>query len=421
MLTVEEWRAMHHRLAEQIQMLMLRNDLESIKDLARKMRMGDDPRIDIDAMSMEDAKVWVKRLHSKRIAQEALAATQVDPRPIQEILASANWSWLPDGRLSMSLPKEPKLSPFPRRHHWRPTDVVAMREGMSHFSTTAFGAMAAHESLAVRELDSSAPSCQDRLSWTRAFWSDPALMLVLADTSFLDMAEAAALSAPTGPVHADELLAERGVIFFQEPRVLPGQREDRPSRALLWSLDDVGTAVYLNIELMCDGHHEGGSPGQRMEPPEENYYYLYTTMILHSLAQDPGIGGDKDARFLSGLLRSLAAIARSPATSTQEREYEHRRKKNGRVRSIVQAPVRTLSLRRAEHGRYELDAASGRGVRQHWVRGHWRQQWYPRLQDRRSIWIDGFIKGDPSLGKVEPRPTVHLAKGDPAEEAQMEV
>ena len=57
-----------------------------------------------------------------------------------------------------------------------------------------------------------------------------------------------------------------------------------------------------------------------------------------------------------------------------------------------------------------MDAATGRKLRSHWVRGHWRQQWYPSIQDHRTIWIDGFIRGDAELGTVTGR-KIYVARG----------
>lgn len=67
---------------------------------------------------------------------------------------------------------------------------------------------------------------------------------------------------------------------------------------------------------------------------------------------------------------------------------------------MVDREVRVLSLVNPEHGRYELDAATGRKLRAHWVRGHWRNQWYATAQEHKTIWVDGFVRGDASIGTV---------------------
>ena len=62
-----------------------------------------------------------------------------------------------------------------------------------------------------------------------------------------------------------------------------------------------------------------------------------------------------------------------------------------------------MSLHKPETAQYELDGVRGTVQRQHWVRGHWRKQWYATMEDHRLKWIDGFIKGDPELGTVNAR------------------
>lgn len=55
--------------------------------------------------------------------------------------------------------------------------------------------------------------------------------------------------------------------------------------------------------------------------------------------------------------------------------------------------VRVISLRRMEYERKEA-ADSGREYQCQWhVRGHWRQQFYPSLDETRPIFIDAYIKG----------------------------
>lgn len=131
----------------------------------------------------------------------------------------------------------------------------------------------------------------------------------------------------------------------------------------------------------------------------ENYSYLYPINVLRTEIAHPEIAGDESMDVL-GFLRSIAAIARSAQTRSENKVIEHREKKGGRVPNIHKETIRTLSLRNTDYGRYELDAATGRKLRQHWVRGHWRNQWYRGEQVNRMIWIDGFVRGDAALGTV---------------------
>ena len=92
----------------------------------------------------------------------------------------------------------------------------------------------------------------------------------------------------------------------------------------------------------------------------------------------------------------------------------------GRKRQLIEGSVRVLSLHNPEYGRYELDAATGRHLRQHWVRGHWRNQWYPSEQINQTIWIDGFVRGDASIGVLAGQ-KIYVARGtDPDQQEDEE-
>lgn len=187
---------------------------------------------------------------------------------------------------------------------------------------------------------------------------------------------------------------------------LAAEDYDVPIRGLTWKVED----GHLTVQVMIDGHHELNNPG-RVEPPADCYAYLYQLNLLKTQMRNPTVPGhESDVDTLLGFLRAVKVIAQSPATDSTAVQPKDRSKKK-RAQAAVASPstVRVLALRNGDHGRYELDAATGRKVRQHWVRGHWRNQWYPSLADNRAIWIDGHIKGDASLGTVVGQ-KVHVAR-----------
>lgn len=66
-----------------------------------------------------------------------------------------------------------------------------------------------------------------------------------------------------------------------------------------------------------------------------------------------------------------------------------RRKSNWREIKEVQV----LTLRRAKHRQYEGPEREVEWTHRWFVHGHWRNQWYPSLQQHCQIFIDGYIKG----------------------------
>lgn len=324
----------------------------------------------------------------------------IEKRSVVEIMRGVRADKLPDGRTQLSLPAERALPPFPPRSQWKPKDVGMMRQRMTEFYESPFGLLGAHEMMCRADIqqfgldpESAAPGYTAEL---HTVWSSPELLLVAADEAFVDMMEAASLTAPTGPLREEELLSDHGVLFFLKERFIPSMCSTSPVRGVMWYT----LSGQINVQIFIDGHHERDFPGtDGIEPPVENYSYLYPINVLRTEIAHPEIAGDESMDVL-GFLRSIAAIARSPQAQTDDRVVEHREKKGGRVRNIHKESVRILSLRNSDYGRYELDAATGRKLRRHWVRGHWRNQWYPGEQINKTIWIDGFVRGDAAIGTV---------------------
>jgi hypothetical protein len=67
------------------------------------------------------------------------------------------------------------------------------------------------------------------------------------------------------------------------------------------------------------------------------------------------------------------------------------------ARNSLPALVRTVTLRYTHHDPEIIEAhleGEGRIYRHRWyVRGHWRNQWYPSRDEHRPIWIPSYIKG----------------------------
>lgn len=332
----------------------------------------------------------------------------VDQRSAKTLIGLSRLERLADGRVQLHFPGERPLEPFTPRVQWKPKDAIEIKRLMTSFYESAFGLFAAHESVLRAGLDEG--FAQEAAAESRQLWAQEDLLLVFAKDSYLDMLEAAAITAPAGELNDDELLASSGVMLFEHERNIPAftaEDDDVPVRGLTWKVED----GHLTVQVMIDGHHELDNPG-RVEPPADCYAYLYQLNLLKAPMRNPIVPGhdEEGINALLGYLRSIKVIAQSPATSSTVVQPKARPKKKGMQAASAQPrSIRVLSLRNADHGRYELDAATGRKVRQHWVRGHWRNQWYPSLNDNRAIWIDGYIKGDASLGVVTGQ-KIHVAR-----------
>ncbi len=344
----------------------------------------------------------------------------IETRTMRQIYKDATFRQVGD-TVHTSLPREKRLTPFGTRAAWLPRDAALMNACMKEFWESPFGILAAAEilyRLHLIESDQLLSRRSEILTHMKAaeqhsIWCEPELMTVLAQDSFVDMAMAAALTAPSLPLRREELMADHGVVYFVRERMIEQIHPTSPLRGLVWSLDD----EVIDVVIYADGHHERDTKGiNGYEPPVENYAYLYARamlrvpLVLDAADAEKATAEDLAAmHYVFNLIRSIGAISRSPRTKDETKIVQRRVKKHGRVRSVHDDPIRILSLHNPEHGGYELDAATGRKMRQHWVRGHWRNQWYASIEEHRTIWIDGFIKGDSELGTMA-SPKVYVAR-----------
>jgi hypothetical protein len=92
-------------------------------------------------------------------------------------------------------------------------------------------------------------------------------------------------------------------------------------------------------------------------------------------------------------------MAQKLATTLSNPAPRHTRKRMEREQSQLQPLVKVVTLRRLEQDR-KRDALqrllTPNTVDWQWkwaVRGHWRNQWFPSLEDHRQIFIEAYVKG----------------------------
>jgi len=258
-------------------------------------------------------------------------------------------------------------------------------------------------------------------------WADDDTFVVLGGEDFTDMVVAAALEHPRTPLHQDEMVAPNGIVMFRTPVTEPALGNtiggvDVPVYGLTWQhgISSRGPAVTVNT--LINANHEAAISDAAFkaardagEPVFRNLHtdshpvfrVLNHAFFPYGLAVSEGDHGIMHANI--GLLRSVQALLRSPQTVVGEPgngadELPATKKQR---RKAASAPkdrrIRVVSLKNSEHGRYQLEAVTGRRLRAHWVRGHWRNQWYASTQQHRVIWVDGFVRGDATLGTVTGR------------------
>ena len=291
---------------------------------------------------------------------------------------------------------------FPHHNVWTPDDAATIQARMVEFYGTEMGKTAAAAPLRAINPDFEYESdlTPDDLALTlQELWQRSTI--TWADPSFAKMVQAAALSLPTSTIRQEDFLGPEGVLFFSEPIFategaggLQGWDVSVPLRGLLWMTSDGRFIIYVLTD---------GDPTLVHETARDYYVSPFThTLAMLNGGFDHEYQGDT---WFTSLLVAATAVSKSPLTVNEDVLPGARTGKIARSRGIVDRPVRRSSLRHREYGDLELDAARGaRGVhspqRFHYVRGHWRQQWYPTVQEHRVRWIDGFSKGNIDLGAV---------------------
>ncbi|MET3172893.1 UNVERIFIED_ORG: hypothetical protein ABIB52_000721 [Arthrobacter sp. UYCu721] len=324
---------------------------------------------------------------------------------------------LPDGREKLFFVNQPAMSAFPHKTIWSARDAAQMQELTTKFYRTPAALMLMVKHMLVfqgRDGHAADPNgardAGDQLrNHLHRAQSDPDFAIVFAHDDFAQMMHAAAMTAKDELVSRHDVIAAAGVVYFRTPQdlnYLVQRPNTKPIRGLQWHFTEDGFGgPCISWFLLIDGPELKKTEDQRnVVLPEE--LYLYTIpygFAITPLTLSPGDPPIPPDHYLAlALLRSITAISQSQHTRSQITTItgtkKARSEKNGKHHG---REVRVLSLRNPEYGRYELDAATGRRLRQHWVRGHWRNQWYASDQTNKTIWIDGFVRGNAELGTVK--------------------
>lgn len=338
----------------------------------------------------------------------------------------------PGNRFEVRMLNAPTFHPLEQIERWKPKTTTIMQERMADFLQSPYGHVVADvltdrmtgHGESIRDLDVTITQFSDILleQMTKPIVNQG--MVIFAHDDFAQMMNAAAITAPQRLIKPHELLADSGFLYFETEQNLTEIADVyQPVRAISWSTNSDHTSQsdrrMLQVFIWCEGHHraeEWDNLSVTVGAPREINYamhvcgFSFTPIDQHMTDQPIEKAADRHGPII-GLIRAIGAIASSPASIQQDAAVKPRtKKKKRRGTSSVPSSVRILSLHNPDHGRYELDAATGRRVRAHWVRGHWRNQWYAKDQEHRIIWIDGFAKGDAERGIIT-APKVYVARG----------
>jgi hypothetical protein len=240
-----------------------------------------------------------------------------------------------------------------------------------------------------------------------------AATLIWCDPPMVDMWAAAADSYPHEPLEPHHLPDPHGIVILSRPlpRITPSTAHlDDPDHeqisAITWETNDHSDAVVV----ITWTRHWGSAALNWGNTPRT---VLAPGLRMSSLGVRQFGGGQGENTV--ALIQSLTGLIRSPLTDETTDAGSKAARKEAIKAGITEPRIRRLYLRRPEQAAAELEAArdtrAGRPIRGHWVAGHWKQQFYPSINEHRWIRIEGYPRGDFTAGQVT-GPKARVARGD---------
>ncbi|MEW2810975.1 hypothetical protein AB0929_28390 [Streptomyces massasporeus] len=235
-----------------------------------------------------------------------------------------------------------------------------------------------------------------RLSHAELFYVSPEMT---------DLTIAASDSLPFFALNREDLPSEHGLMVFAKPVVLYPNEDGRPEaqiRACCWMVADHG-AVWLSFysdwhAWLEESRTAGAFQPETVDESLQNDHWLcFETFVCGPLAKRRDIEGEweeeaQEVGTLDNAVRAAWLLMQQPLARIEDLEPDRATRKRLRRLGHEPAPVRLIGLRRPR-----ATAGQGEGSREYqhqWiVRGHWRQQWYPKRQVHRPVWIAPHIKG----------------------------
>ncbi|MEW2093898.1 hypothetical protein AB0932_30115 [Streptomyces sp. NPDC006682] len=206
-----------------------------------------------------------------------------------------------------------------------------------------------------------------------------------------ELAAVAGQSLDLFDMEVQDLPAPSGLLIFEEPpHLLQGVDADGSPTTVqgaTWTVRDDGQGPYAwitPIAVTCD--HGGLTLGGPALIPFSMSEYLA------SAGQSEMTREKNLFDFLLTTIRAAWLLMRQPLAETSDVLPSRAVRKRLHRVGHEPAPVRLIELRRPKSGGGQGDG--DRGYHHQWiVRGHWRQQWHPKRQVHRPVWIAPHVKG----------------------------
>lgn len=232
---------------------------------------------------------------------------------------------------------------------------------------------------------------EDGLREAAAAWRqlvDDATLFHVSDAMTNLVATAATSLGVFTPEVAD-LPAKEGLVLFdgdlrQEIRFDDGCTT--PLRGLLWGASE--SRSHFMVTPIADAHDGVPVSGRFAIYPALHFNTRLGTPVENAVIEDSAVQNIQ----VMALLLATCLLIQQPLSSESQAAADRAARKRLRRAGHEPAPVRVIELRRPKS-----TGGHGDGDREYhhqWiVRGHWRQQWHPKRQVHRPVWIAPHIKG----------------------------
>lgn len=253
------------------------------------------------------------------------------------------------------------------------------------------------ESARWRLAEASARDSAEAFAENPPIWCDPPMV---------DLVAAAADTYPPEPFLEHHLPAPNGIVFFARPlpAVWPDQNDEIARRrisAISWT-SGMSTSDEPALSIAGWERHTGLD---RYRNPDLAIHYRglrLASFVMGLYGAPPADQGGPAGP--NRILQTFAALCRTPLVRDETTPGSKAARQAAQRAGRPDPTIRRVQLRRPEDAEVELEAAraarAGTPPRGHWVRGHWKQQWYASLGEHRSIWISGYPRGDFATGVV---------------------
>jgi hypothetical protein len=224
-----------------------------------------------------------------------------------------------------------------------------------------------------------------------------------------ELAKAASRSLPDFQIQYEDLPVMNGFIAFAEPLVTVDFGEPAvpsPVRAACWNVYEVHGVSYLWIKFFSD--RESWLPVTAKAVGMSTRELTYNRRVVPRLS--PMLGSDclgpigsgaaglpinaveEGFRQAARTVRAAWLLMQQSIARISEAEPNRAARKRLTRAGHESKAVRVIELRRPKNSSGHGD--SDREYHHQWiVRGHWRQQWHPKREVHRPVWIAPHVKG----------------------------